>query len=486
MPAFFTTKLLQEITHGQPQNWRTDNAVEVSLSTDTRTIGPGQWFVPLTGERFDGHDHLAKAYEQGAVGAFVSAGFWAQASGEVKALSNILVVESPLVAYLQLARHHRQRINPKVVAITGSSGKTTTKEMLVQALQLIPAPDTPAVQKSEKNFNNEVGLCQTLLALEPGTNILVVEMGMRGLRQIALLSEYAQPDVAVITNVGTAHIGLLGSREAIAQAKSEIVGGLNPETGMLIYDGDEPLLKASVQAVWQGRSLPVSFDNPSVKNIQSNSDGCWSFEYDKVSFQMPDVGRHHVANALAILNVGKALGFSPEQLQQGLTQPIQALERYIRYPIENASNAWLVDDTYNANPDSMRASILAFLSSLPPQQRAVLVLGDMKELGEHSESLHRDVGVWLAEQRGWHCVVVVGSESKPLAEALIANDSLKRQVSWLKRLDEVLPVLQRHFKHWDNTSVLLKASRALGLEGIRTALCSSQSTETAQHKVTAS
>jgi UDP-N-acetylmuramoyl-tripeptide--D-alanyl-D-alanine ligase len=471
MSASFTTQTLQQVTQGQPQNWQVAADLPVSLSTDTRAIGPGDWFVPLKGERFDGHDHLEQAFAQGATGAFISRKFWQSAPDAIKRLPNLLVVRVPIVAYLQLARYHRQRINPKVVAITGSSGKTTTKEMAVQALVKIPTPHTPTVQKSEKNFNNEVGLCQTLLALNAGTDVLVVEMGMRGLGQIALLSEYAQPDVGIITNIGTAHIGLLGSREAIAQAKSEMVEGMDPATSTLVYDGDEPLLQAHLPTVWQGTSQPFSFTDPAVTQLQVDAQGCWSFAYQGVDFQMPAPGKHHVANALAILKAGEALGFNPSQLQPGLTQSIQALERFVRFDIPGAENAWVIDDTYNANPDSMKASLDAFLTSLAPPQQAILILGEMKELGKHSAALHGQVGTWLAAQPGWHVCVVVGADAQPMAQALQAANTTERLVLSASNVDEVLPQLQANLTSWHNTALLLKASRALGLEAVRQTLC---------------
>jgi UDP-N-acetylmuramoyl-tripeptide--D-alanyl-D-alanine ligase len=431
---------------------------QARLWTDTRSIQPGDFFLPLSGEHFDGHDYLEKAFEAGAVGAFVQQDKVAQ-NPQWQQLPNLIVVASPVLAYLAMARHHREKINPLVIAVTGSSGKTTTKEMLYAALS--PLKKT---MKTEKNFNNEVGVSQTLLALQPDTEILIVEMGMRGLRQICLLSEAARPDVAMINNIGPAHIGLLGSLEAIAHAKLEIAEGLNPDQGLLVINQDTPHLSALAPTLWTGKI--VSYSLSEAQNVQpvleSGEEGS-RFTYAGATVTLSVPGEHMVSNALGVLKVGEALGFSAQALASGLSQFRPEKGRWERVALQGYRDVWVIDDAYNANPDSAKASLKAFLSTVKAGKQHFLVIGGMKELGDFSRNYHEELGLWLAGQPHIDALFTLGEEGQWLADAA-ANATFP--VRHAQDVPHLIRQLSEGSFTLENTVLYLKGSRAYKLDEI--------------------
>ncbi|WP_373532664.1 UDP-N-acetylmuramoyl-tripeptide--D-alanyl-D-alanine ligase [Vampirovibrio sp.] len=435
---------------------------EARLWTDTRSIQPGDFFLPLSGERFDGHHYLEQAFEAGAVGAFVERHQAAQ-NPQWQKLPNLIAVDSPVLAYLAMARYHREKINPVVIAVTGSSGKTTTKEMLYAALS--PLKQTV---KTEKNFNNEVGVSQTLLALRPGTEILIVEMGMRGLRQICLLSEAARPDVAIINNIGPAHIGLLGSLEAIAQAKLEVVEGMNPAQGLLVINQDTPHLSGLAPTLWSGKTVSYSLNE--AQNLQpaleAGVEGS-RFTYGGVTVTLPVPGEHMVSNALGVLKVGEALGFSAAALASGLSQFKPEKGRGERVMLQGYRDVCVIDDAYNANPDSAKASLKAFLSTVKPGKQNFLVIGGMKELGDFSQQYHQQLGFWLAAQPHINGLFTLGEEGQWLADAASSATFPVRHAQDIPHL--VRQLTEGSFT-LENAVLYLKGSRAYQLDQIPAAL----------------
>jgi UDP-N-acetylmuramoyl-tripeptide--D-alanyl-D-alanine ligase len=358
-----------------------------------------------------------------------------------------------------MARHHREKINPLVIAVTGSSGKTTTKEMLYAALS--PLKKT---MKTEKNFNNEVGVSQTLLALQPDTEILIVEMGMRGLRQICLLSEAARPDVAMINNIGPAHIGLLGSLEAIAHAKLEIAEGLNPDQGLLVINQDTPHLSALAPTLWTGKI--VSYSLSEAQNVQpvleSGEEGS-RFTYAGATVTLSVPGEHMVSNALGVLKVGEALGFSAQALASGLSQFRPEKGRWERVALQGYRDVWVIDDAYNANPDSAKASLKAFLSTVKAGKQHFLVIGGMKELGDFSRNYHEELGLWLAGQPHIDALFTLGEEGQWLADAA-ANATFP--VRHAQDVPHLIRQLSEGSFTLENTVLYLKGSRAYKLDEI--------------------
>ncbi|MDH4378978.1 MAG: UDP-N-acetylmuramoyl-tripeptide--D-alanyl-D-alanine ligase [Vampirovibrionales bacterium] len=413
------------------------------IHTDTRTLQPGDWFLALVGEHFDGHQFLetaavAVSSKEGVVGGLIIS-----ATETLKTLTlprhfPIVVVNNTLEAYLALGRHHRHRHpDATVVGITGSSGKTTTKELLLAALSPLCK-----VQATALNHNNEVGVAQTLCSLQPTTDVLIVEMGMRGLGQIEPLSKAACPNVVGIVNIGPAHIGLLGSLEAIAQAKSEIVVGLStipsrlcPHPTVVIPANSPQLWSKTTSSPSQTlqsalNSCPMAphsvATQPSYANhIQHTVQGT-SFNYGGTPIQLAIPGQHLVENALLVIAIGQALGFTTSQLAPGLAayQPVQGRwePSWFQASPTSTSPSCLIQDAYNANPDSMLASLKTLEGIVSASSRCLLVLAGMKELGHLSNHYHQALGEWLIASRLIHQsdVVLLGEEMDSTREVLVA------------------------------------------------------------------
>ncbi|MCZ0899493.1 UDP-N-acetylmuramoyl-tripeptide--D-alanyl-D-alanine ligase, partial [Microcoleus sp. HI-ES] len=280
-------------------------ALGTGIATDTRTLKGGEVFLALRGENFDGHQFVAKARDLGAIAAIVDRDWQ-------KELPNfpLLHVDDTLKAYQSIARWWRDQFSIPIVAVTGSVGKTTVKELIAAVLST-----TGNVLKTQYNYNNEIGVPKTLLELSPTHNYAVIEMGMRASGEIALLSQIASPTVAVITNVGTAHIGRLGSEEAIAQAKCELLAEMPADSiAILNHDGDR--LIATAAKVWQGKTLSYGLEGGDLCGELLNPD---TMLVEGVELPLPLPGRHNALNYLAALAVGKVLGIDWEALKQGLS-----------------------------------------------------------------------------------------------------------------------------------------------------------------------
>lgn len=408
----------------------------IEISTDTRTIKKGDFYLPLKGANFDGEDFLDKAIESGAIGCFVTRDSYPEKA------QIILKVSDTLETYLKLANFYRHKISPKVVAITGSSGKTTTKEMVFAVLK-----EKFNTVKTLSNHNNEIGLCQTIFSMTPETQVLIVEMGMRGLGEIELLSRYAEPDVAIITNAGTAHLGRLGSLDNIAIAKCEIAQHLNPQ-GVLIAHDCERLRKFNNFA-----GEKIFFSISGAKVIERKA-GYTKFIYKEDEYEIFTEGDFNVENAISAIETGLALQMAPAEIKHGLAsyKPIEK-----RWEAENVAGLNIINDSYNANPDSMKASVAAFLGLYP---KPVVVLGDMGELGEQEARLHSQVGEALAKiaPEGTK-FLTVGNLSRNIADALKGFD-----VTSVDTNKEAAEFLQKHAPKGSN--VFLKASRAMKFEEI--------------------
>ncbi|NEP16576.1 MAG: UDP-N-acetylmuramoyl-tripeptide--D-alanyl-D-alanine ligase [Leptolyngbya sp. SIO4C1] len=343
----------------------------IGINTDSRTLQPGQLFVALEGERFNGHVFAEQAVARGAIAAVVR-------QGALAADISRLEVTDTLAAYQALGRWWRQQRGLPVVAITGSVGKTTTKELIAAALA-----HHGHVLKTQANYNNEIGVPKTLLELAPEHQFAVIEMGMRGPGEIALLTQIAQPDVAVITNVGTAHIGRLGSEQAIADAKCELLAEL-PAGGTAVLNYDSPRLMATAQRVWSGRQITYGLTGGDVQGRLVDSE---TLEVEQISLPLPLPGEHNALNLLAAIAVLQALNLDWQFLKAGLSIELPA-GRAKRISLPN--NILLLDETYNAGYESMVAALR--LLAAQPGQRHIAVLGTMKELGHKSIELHHRVG----------------------------------------------------------------------------------------------
>ena len=412
------------------------------VCTDSRQLQAGDFFVPLVGERFDGHHFLAQLPEHKVQAAVVSRSW-------TEPLPSGLLhwrVDDTLLAYQLLALLHRRALGKPLVAVTGSAGKTTTRELIRAAL----AP-LGAIQASEGNNNNDVGVPLTVLGATAADAALVIEMGMRGPGEIERLSRCTEPDLAVITNIGTAHIGRLGSREAIAAAKCEITAGLHPKGTVVIPAGD-PLLESALAAVWSGRVLRVRLaDDPEVESdlVGDVNGDQLLIGADRLPLQLE--GRHNARNLLLAVAVADQLGVSRKALQAMQVTVPGGRNRRLQQ-----GGLTLLDETYNASPEAVLAA-LELLAAQPGRRFAVL--GTMLELGDRSLELHQEVAA-RAVQLGLDGLVLVdgGAEGKAMAEVAAPLPHLQL-VSHPE--DAAAPLAA-----WLNSGdvLLLKASRGVALE----------------------
>lgn len=474
--ATFTWLDLLQATQGEvAAAYRSFDAVP--LQTDTRQLEAGHFYVPLVGESFDGQNFIEQAYNAGASGALVSKAFLAK-QPQLQRYPNLIVVENTLKAYQDLAQFHRRRSKATIIAITGSSGKTTTKEMLYLYLS-----SQGPTQATEKNYNNEIGVPHTLLQLRPDTKYLIVEMAMRGLGQIEELTLCAEPNLALVTNIGPAHIGLLGSLQAIAKAKCEIFKGLLATDGVGIINGDDPLLIRQANLDWSGQL--ETFSLAEVEHIKRRPEGGLMFDYNDVTFHLGIPGRHQVMNALACIKVCELLGLPLKKLGKVLGWFRGTGQRWSVQPVDKQQHWWIINDAYNANPDSMRASLEAFIGvsfydlveedtildeeDQPVTYKKVAVLGEMSELGDFSHDYHLQLGDWLSAKGGLDQVVVVGAGAKAIFEGIQPDGTSARYFETQSEAVDWLAV-----QPWDRALILLKASRSCALEKMIEALESSR------------
>ena len=421
-----------------------------AICTDSRQLAAGQLFVPLVGERFDGHAFLPAALEAGAVALLAQAEQLPPAAlGALAGSVPLWLVPDTLLAYQQLACLWRRQLPAGVVAVTGSAGKTTTRELIRAAL----AP-LGEVGASSGNENNDVGVPLTLLKATPAQAAVVVEMGMRGLGEIERLSRCACPDLAVITNIGTAHIGRLGSREAIATAKCEITAGLRPD-GVVVIPAGDPLLDGALARVWAGRVVRIALageGHEAQADLVGQLDGAGEIlKLAGVEVAMPLEGVHHARNLLLALAVARELGLEPARWQ-----PLEVALPGGRSRRLELGGVRLLDETYNASPEAVLAS-LDLLARQPGRRFAVL--GTMLELGDQSLALHREVAA-RALSLGLDGLVVV--DGGPEGEAMLAA---AQGLARLERVDtpaEAAVPLGRWLEPGD--VLLLKASRGVALE----------------------
>ncbi|MDI3280086.1 MAG: UDP-N-acetylmuramoyl-tripeptide--D-alanyl-D-alanine ligase [Bacillota bacterium] len=440
------------------------------VEVDSRRLKPGMAFFALPGERRDGHEFLAAAAEAGAVCLCVREGseeYWPPVRGEGEGPAVVAVPET-LAALQALAGWYRRRFSLPVVGITGSTGKTTTKDLVASVLGA-----RWRVAATPGNYNNEVGLPLTLFQLEAGVKAAVVELAMRGRGQIAALAALAQPTVGVVTNVGLSHLELLGSQEAIAEAKSELISSLPPD-GLAVLNADDPLVLA-MAARAPGRVLTYGLAATSpradcrAEEIEDRGAEGLDFlltfggESRRVHLGLP--GRHNVANALAAAAVGLALGVGWEAVEAGLASPRRTAGRQ---QLRRARGGWLViDDSYNASPASMRAA-LGLLSSLAGGGRKLAVLADMLELGPQEEAAHREVGRYAAAQ-GVDYLAGVGERARWLVEEAQLSLGPERARHWPDRqsaAEWMLSLLR------PGDVVLVKGSRAMKMEEVAGLLAS--------------
>lgn len=442
---------LLEAVHGRLLGEFSDLSAPIAqVETDSRSIHPGALFIPLVGDRFDGHAYISAALEGGAAGCLT-----ARERDSYLPQKYYVKVEDTEKALGDLAFWYRSQFSIPFIGVTGSVGKTTAKDMLAAVLGV-----KYKVLKTEGNFNNNVGLPLTLLRLDDSHQAAVLEMGMDDFGQIDYLAGLVEPDLGVITNIGDAHIERLGSRENIFKAKCELLPHIK-KNGLVILNGDDPLLSSlrgstPVPALFCGQREGCDY-----RAQVTGGDGVSHIHCRLTTPSMdrevkiPALGEHMIYPTLIAAAVGEQFGLTPDQLEEGISQFVPTRMRM--NVLRRGEGVTILDDTYNANPQSMRAAISVLADSHSEYKAALL--GDMLELGPFAPALHTGVGEYLGSV-GVDCLVAVGELAGYIAQG--ARDAGVPQVIHCQTREEAKAILPQVVR--PNSTILVKASRGMRLE----------------------
>lgn len=413
---------------------------------DSRLLPPGGVFIAARGERVDGHSFIAQVFEKGALAVICE---------ELpKSLPGpCILVENSFQALKDVAKYYRSQLGIKVIGITGSVGKTSTKEFIAGVLS-----SRFRLWKTQGNFNNEVGLPLTVLQLRDEHQLAVLEMGISQFGEMHRLSEIARPDICVITNIGQCHLEFLGDRDGVLRAKSEILDFWNPK-GLVCINGDDDKLitlkeRLGERLVTFGRNPENDYyarEEVSRGLLGSSISIGGRLSVDQLQVRLP--GEHMVLNALAATAVGDALGLTREEIRQGMDL-VEAVAG--RSHIIGLKEQILIDDCYNANPVSMKAALDLLQEA---KGRRVAILGDMFELGEEEKSMHHEVGIYAAEGKA-DILFCVGTLSQAMYEGAAEAGTGGMKLFYLREKEELYPLLQEQLAKGD--TILLKASHGMG------------------------
>ena len=428
-----------------------ENLTVNSVTTDSRKISGGSLFVALKGEKFNGEDFVEESLRKGATAALVGKNFNREVEGVV------IKVDDTLAAYQKIAANYRDKFNIPIVAITGSTGKTTTKDLTAAVLSGLGK-----VLKTSANFNNEIGVPMTLLELNETHKAAVVEIGMRGLGQIESLAKIVKPDIAIVTNVNETHIELLGSMENIAKAKGELVESIQAG-GTVILNADnaytetlKKLAKSGVKIITHGieNGADLKAENVFISNAVTDFDVNYNGQI--YHFDLPIIGRHNVSNSLAATAAGLSVGLDFDKIRYGLSTLVTTK---MRFEVIHRDGITIVNDAYNASPASMRASIKTAAEVY--DARKIAVLGGMFELGAISEKVHREVGAYLAENK-FDILITVGKLGRFIAEG--AKSAGMEKIFVTDTHEDAAKTLRGILKRDD--VILFKASHGMHLEKV--------------------
>ncbi len=461
--SFWTSDSIRAAVGGVWTARPADDAPLTGVSIDSRTIQPGEVFFAFKGERFDGHDFVRAAVEAGA--GMVVLEREAAAKGLPRAVGVARVADARK-ALIRLSKAYRKRLDGvKVIAVTGSVGKTTTVRLIEGALSR-----KLRVTASQKSFNNDIGVPLTLLRAKIGDQAIICEVGMNSPGEIATLGAILEPDVAVITRIGRAHIGHLGSREAIAREKASLLTFLRPG-GLAVIPADEPLLDDYAKTVphvitfgaGDGADLRVS-------DIRSmpDDDGSGRIRFtinDRAVYEAPLLGEHNALNAAAAIAVGRRLGLDEDAVRAGLSRATPPTNRM---QVRRIGEVTVYNDAYNASPESTVAAVGTFGATAKDAHRRVIVLGDMRELGDFAEAAHAEVAEAILRAGNIDLLIAVGPLAHHTADRLRAEWPRER----LAHLPDVegLNAARAAGMLRPGDSVLLKGSRSMALEKVEQAL----------------
>lgn len=443
----YFVKDLEKILNAKKVNI-TSNKEITGIAIDSRKVKKGDLFIPFLGEKVDGHNFIESAFEKGAAASL-------SLKDDFTSDNNIIYVDDSYKAIQTLAKHYLDSLNAKTIAITGSNGKTTTKDIVTNLLKT-----KFKVHKTEGNFNNELGVPLTILAAKEDSDILVLEMGADGFGQLDYLSKLVQPDYTIITNIGESHIEFFKTRKGIAKAKFEITHGMKKD-GSFIYNGDEILLKdlvknSTINATSCGESLEndLILENYSIKRDHID----FKLNIANEPFTTTLKGKHNLYNLMFAVAVAQKLNLEINDIRHSIEATSKITKMRLE-SIEYKNNSLIINDAYNASPTSMKAAV-DVISELTDFDYKTLILGSMFELGPDEKAYHSEVGTYINNSgQGINLVISVGELAKNI------TDNIKNTVALhFSSIEEVANYLKEN-PH-TNEVLLFKASRSMQLEKI--------------------
>lgn len=423
------------------------------ISTDSRTLKLGDLYIPIIGEHFDGHDFINQAVEKGAIACFT------EKKSYFNKNTNMILVKDTLKSLHDLALHYRKKFPIPFIAITGSSGKTTTKDMIASVLG-----QKYKVLKTKGNFNNEIGLPLTLFQLESYHEVAVIEMGMSNSGEISRLVHMVYPDISIITNIGFSHIENLGSQEKIFEAKREILETLSGDQ-IALLNGDDKFLGTVKSDKFKAHFIGMSTNKLDLeaRNIVKTERGIQFCVQDKNNtvekFSLNLPGVHNVYNSLMAIYIGKYYGLNHEEIQRGLHE---FKPSKMRMDILEKGQVKVINDVYNANPDSMKAA-LKVLKDSGKNRRKIAILGDMLEMGKWAEKAHYNVGKFFY-QYNIDILIGVGCNAQYYVQGAIDQGMDKERAVLFKTNNEAIAYLNKIIQ--DGDVFLIKGSRGMKMEEI--------------------
>lgn len=461
------------------------------ISTDTRTLQRGDLFIALKGEKFDGHNFVKEAFKRGASGVVIQGKYQIPKSKcQIKTQKEkiVIIVDDTLKALQQIAKYHRRKFNLPVIAITGSTGKTTTKEILSSLLK-----EKFLVLKTPENYNNEIGIPLTLLNLEKDHQVVILEMAMRAKGEIRLLTEIAEPNLGLITNIGQSHRGRLGSIADIAQAKGELLKSISKED-LVVLNKDDPWLrriskKTKAKVIFYGIKNEAEVMAGQIQNLKEEG---WKFNlkargYPTSSLFLPLLGEHNIYNALAALSIALSLGLNLSLIKKALSNLTAVPARLEMLPVylsavptgqaglrspacvrktgRKEKGVIVINDTYNSSPASLKSALLVLKEQIKGR-RKIAVLGDMCELGEEAVRDHQEIGRVIAHL-SLDLLLLVGDLAKFIAQGAKLNK--KMEIFLFQNNKQVISKLRDIVCPGD--AILVKGSRVTKMEEVVEGIC---------------